>query len=433
MSKELRDIFIVGFALFSMFFGAGNLLFPPYLGLVSGKDWFISFIGFIIADAGLSLLVIVVAAKCKGILDEILIRGGKKLARIIGCAAILCIGPFLAIPRTAATTFEMSIQPFFNNGLGIEASVIFSIIFFAVTLALTIRPTKVVDIIGKILTPVLILSLLLLIIKGIVTPIGAISPEHMIDRNLFGEGISQGYLTMDALGAAALATVMIANLASKGYSDPKVQISMTVKAGIVAGIALSVVYGGLTYLGSTLSSTGLYDINTSQALLVVAITEGLLGGAGKALLAVMVLFACLTTSIGLTSAAGEYFAKISDGKLSYQKVVTAVCVFSAIVANFGVSTIIKFSIPILQIVYPAMIILVVMTLFTEKIKNDNSFKGAAYMTLIASILSVINSLTGAFGFINMLPFERLGFGWILPGIVGAVIGGFIKGENTKLV
>ena len=427
MNKKTTDIFVVGFALFSIFFGAGNLLFPPYLGLVSGQDWFISFLGFIIGDAGLALLVIVVAAKNKGILDEILVRGGKKLARFIGCAAILCIGPFLAIPRTAATTFEMSILPFMPN-LGTAGSVIFSIIFFIATYVLTIKSTRVLDIIGKFLTPVLLLSLLALIIKGVITPIGPMSPDHMIDRSLFSEGLSQGYLTMDALGASAMAGIMISTLVSKGYTDTKDQISMTIKAGFVSGIALSIVYGGLCYLGATMST--MHDINISQALLVVAATEGIFGTPGKVLLAIMVLFACLTTSIGLTSSAGRYFEDTTDGRLSYEKIVTAICIFSAVVSTFGVNKIIQISIPILQTIYPVMIILVVLTIFTKQIKNDNTFKGAAYFTFVASILSVANSLTGAFEFINVLPLTSLGLGWIVPGLIGAVVGSFIKTKGS---
>ena len=427
MNKKTTDIFVVGFALFSIFFGAGNLLFPPYLGLVSGQDWFISFLGFIIGDAGLALLVIVVAAKNKGILDEILVRGGKKLARFIGCAAILCIGPFLAIPRTAATTFEMSILPFMPN-LGTAGSVIFSIIFFVATYFLTIKSTRVLDIIGKFLTPVLLLSLLALIIKGVITPMGPMSPDHMIDRSLFSEGLSQGYLTMDALGASAMAGIMISTLVSKGYTDTKDQISMTIKAGFVSGIALSIVYGGLCYLGATMST--MHDVNTSQALLVVAATEGIFGTPGKVLLAIMVLFACLTTSIGLTSSAGRYFEDTTDGRLSYEKIVTAICIFSAVVSTFGVNKIIQISIPILQTIYPVMIILVVLTIFTKQIKNDNTFKGAAYFTFVASILSVANSLTGAFEFINVLPLTSLGLGWIVPGLIGAVVGSFIKTKGS---
>ena len=284
------------------------------------------------------------------------------------------------------------------------------------------------DIIGKFLTPVLLLSLLALIIKGVITPIGPMSPDHMIDRSLFSEGLSQGYLTMDALGASAMAGIMISTLVSKGYTDTKDQISMTIKAGFVSGIALSIVYGGLCYLGATMST--MHDINTSQALLVVAATEGIFGTPGKVLLAIMVLFACLTTSIGLTSSAGRYFEDTTDGRLSYEKIVTAICIFSAVVSTFGVNKIIQISIPILQTIYPVMIILVVLTIFTKQIKNDNTFKGAAYFTFVASILSVANSLTGAFEFINVLPLTSLGLGWIVPGLIGAVVGSFIKTKGS---
>ncbi len=154
---------------------------------------------------------------------------------------------------------------------------------------------------------------------------------------------------------------------------------------------------------------------------MVAATEGIFGTPGKVLLAIMVLFACLTTSIGLTSSAGRYFEDTTDGRLSYEKIVTAISIFSAVVSTFGVNKIIQISIPVLQTIYPVMIILVVLTIFTKQIKNDNTFKGAAYFTFVASILSVANSLTGAFEFINVLPLTSLGLGWIVPGLVGALV------------
>ena len=159
MKKINKDIIIVGFALFAMFFGAGNLLFPPFLGLITGKSWLIGFSGFILADVGLSLLAILAIAKCSGEVGKIFSRAGHKLSIALGCAIMICIGPLLAIPRTAATTFEMGIQPIFNN----FNAVIFSVIFFAITLLLTIKPSKVVDIIGSYLTPALLIALLVLI------------------------------------------------------------------------------------------------------------------------------------------------------------------------------------------------------------------------------------------------------------------------------
>ncbi|CEO12858.1 branched-chain amino acid transport system II carrier protein [Paraclostridium sordellii] len=430
MNNTNKDIIVVGFALFAMFFGAGNLIFPPFLGVISGESWMTGFSGFILADVGLALLAIAAAAKCGGDVNKILDRSGNTLAKIIGVAIMICLGPLLAIPRTAATTFEMGVQPIVGNSI---SPVIFSIIFFAIVLLLTIRPSKVVDIIGKVLTPALLIALAVLIIKGVVTPLGEISPKTLVD-SVFSNGISQGYQTMDALGAVALSTIVIASLHNKGYKENSEKVKLTIKAGIVAGVALCFVYGGLTYLGATISQgyAGV-DISTiSQTSLIVGITEQLLGYPGKVILGIIVALACLTTAIGLTSATGQYFTKLTNNKLKYEVVVTIVCIFSAIVSNFGVNTIIKVSAPILDMVYPVTILLVITTLFSNKIKNTNIIKGAAYVTLLVSILGVVNSLSSTYGlpihipFLSSLPFAKLGFNWIVPAVVGGLLGSLVK-------
>lgn len=429
MKKNL-DVLVVGFALFSMFFGAGNLLFPPYLGLVSGESWFTSLGGFVLADVGLALLVLLAVVNGTGKLESVLIRGGKGLANIIGALAVICIGPLLAIPRTAATTYEMGIQPMLNTS-GNFVAVIFSVIFFGLTLLLTIKPSKVVDIVGKVLTPLLILSLIVLIVLGILNPIGNISPNVMIENNLFAEGVSQGYLTMDALAAGVFAGVIINAIINKGYNETSEKVNLTIKAGVVAAIALAVIYGGLTYLGATLSTK--FGINTPQALLMVEITSALLGNPGKILLCIIVSLACLTTSIGLTSATGEYFSNITNGKVKYETIVVLVCVFSAVVSNFGVGTIIKFSAPILEIVYPVLMNLVLLSLICSRVKNDNIFKISAYTTLVVSLLTVANRLWEVVPFMSKLPLASLGFNWILPAIIGAIIGSFIKDKKASFL
>ena len=429
MKKNL-DTLVVGFALFSMFFGAGNLLFPPYLGLVSGESWLTSLGGFVLADVGLALLVLLAVVKGTGKLESVLIRGGKGLANVIGATAVICIGPLLAIPRTAATTYEMGIQPMLNTS-GSVVAVIVSVVFFGLTLVLTIKPSKVVDIVGKVLTPLLILSLIVLIVLGVLNPIGDISPNVMIENNLFAEGVSQGYLTMDALAAGVFAGVIINAIINKGYNETSEKVTLTIKAGVVAAVALAVIYGGLTYLGATLSTK--FGVETPQALLMVEITSALLGNPGKILLCVIVSLACLTTSIGLTSATGEYFSNVTNGKLKYETIVVLVCVFSAVVSNFGVGTIIKFSAPILEIVYPVLMALVLLSLTCSRVRNDNIFKGAAYVTLIVSLLTVANGLWGVVPVMSELPLAPLGFNWILPAIGGAIIGSFIKDKKSSFL
>jgi len=345
-NKKALDVVVVGFALFSMFFGAGNLLFPPYLGLVSGTNWIVSLSGFILTDIILALVVVMAAVKFDGDLDLTLSRAGKKFARAIIIASILCIGPLLAIPRNGATTYEMGIAPILGFDTPV-AKLIVSIIFFGLTLLLTIRPSKVVDIIGKFLTPALLVCLAILIIMGIINPIGDLSSSQLIENNLFAEGVAQGYQTLDTLAAVAFSTVAITAIIQRGYSDSKEKVKLTLQSGLISGVFLALVYAGLTYLGSMLSTT--YGVDTPQASLMVVITNAILGKPGKIILGIIVSLACLTTSIGLTSSAASYFSNISNGKLKYQTLVIGICVFSLILANFGVSTIIQFSAPVLEI------------------------------------------------------------------------------------
>ena len=422
MKRKYQDILVVGFALFAMFFGAGNLIFPPYLGVVSGSSWMTGFSGFIIADVGLALLAILAAAKCQGDVNKILIRSGKRLSLILATGIMICLGPLLAIPRTGATTFEMGIQPIFSG----FNPVIFSVLFFGLTLILTIKPSKVVDIIGQYLTPVLLITLIFLIIVGVISPLGDLNQAPVIS-NVFSEGISQGYQTMDPLGAIALSAVVIISLTQKGYTEESEKIKLTLQAGLVAAVALVIVYGGLTYLGSTVAHqyTGISTTDINQTSLIVSITEQLLGNPGKIVLAIIVGLACLTTSIGLVSATAQFFTKLSKGVIKYETIVIAVCVFSAFVSNFGVSTIILFAQPILSIIYPATIVLVIMTLFGHKIKNDNTFKGATYVALFISILTVADSMGLAIPFIHKLPLDSLGFNWVIPSIIGGFIGNLV--------
>lgn len=418
MNKKNKDIIITGFALFAMFFGAGNLIFPPYLGVITGDKFLVGFLGFIIADVGLSLLAILAAAKTDGDTEKVFGRAGKLFAVILGSAIMICLGPLLAIPRTAATTFEMGVSPIvpgFN-------SVLFSTIFFAITLALTIKPSKVVDIIGSYLTPALLVCLLVIIAIGIINPIGSLNEASI--QNVFNEGILQGYQTLDALGAICLSAVLIKSLVQKGYKEEKDRVGILLKSGFIAAIGLAVVYGGLTYLGATVSSV--YDSTVSQSTLIVAITIALLGTPGKIILSLIVTLACLTTAIGLTSATAEYFSTLTKNKLKYEHIVIAVCIFSLAISTLGVGAIIKISAPILSLIYPATIVLVMMTIFKKYVKNDNIVKGATYVALIMGILMAAKDLGVNVVFIDLLPFANLGFCWVVPAVIGGLLGSLIN-------
>lgn len=420
--KKNIDIIIISFALFSMFFGAGNLIFPPYIGVTSGSNWLLSFLGFIIADVGIILLSINAIART-GSFQDVVGKAGKRFGLTLEVIMMLCLGPILVVPRTGATTFEMSILPL-NNSFN---PIIFSILFFTLVFILTIKPSKVMDIIGKFLTPILLAALAILIIKGILSPIGELN-NNISSDNLFMRGVTQGYQTMDALGLGGVTALIMSSFLSKGYKNKKENISLTIKASLIAGIGLTLVYGGLAYLGATVST--MYDASISQTELLVNITNLLLGNTGTILLSIVVAFACLTTSIGLTSVTAKYFEDVTNKKLKYEYIVTFICVFSAIVSNFGVDKIIAIAAPILTVLYPVSIVLVLMSLFGKIFKRDSAFKGAAYATLLISLLTVLNNLGINIPFVKNLPFTNIGFNWVVPALIGAFLGRLIIKEDN---
>lgn len=422
MNNEIRtrDLFVIGFALFAMFFGAGNLIFPPYLGLISGPQWWVGFLGFTITDAGLGLLAIIALSKYDGNLNVLASRVNKTFAIIISTAIILCIGPFLATPRTAATTYEIGILPIFGESVN---RYLFSVVFFIIACLLSIRPSKVVDIVGKFLTPSLILCMAVLIVKGIVSPIGEIANTTMID-NVLEKGITDGYQTMDAIAGCMFALVVLNAVKTRNYSSQKLEIKATILSGIIAAVCLAIIYGGLLYLGAQTSSLGVYDINTDNTKLLVDITNRVLGGVGVYILAIITALACLTTAIGLISAAGNFFNELSKGKISYEIIVIICSVVSCAISVLGVSQIIKISAPILEILYPCAMTIVLIGLFNEKIKNDIVFKIPAIVSLIFGLLFVLKgmNLLGSFGdVLDSFPLTKFGLGWVVPMLIGLVI------------
>lgn len=434
MNKEIRmkDLFIIGFALFAMFFGAGNLIFPPYLGLLSGHQWWIGFLGFTITDAGLGLLAIIALSKYDGNLNVLATRINKTFAIIISTAIILCIGPFLATPRTAATTYEIAILPIFGESFN---RYLFSVIFFVIACLLSIRPSKVVDIVGKFLTPSLLICMTVLIIKGIVSPIGEIADTTMID-NVLKKGITDGYQTMDAIAGCMFALVVINAVKTRNYSSKALEIKATIMSSVIAVIFLALIYGGLLYLGAQTSGLGVYNQDTDSTLLLVDITNRVLGGVGVYILGIITALACLTTAIGLISATGNFFNDLTFNKISYERIVVICSVVSCLISMLGVTQIIKISAPILEIIYPCAMTIVILGLFNEKIKDDLVFKVPPIVSLIFGFLFVLQgkNLLGGFGdILTKLPLTEFGLGWVVPMLLSLVIAMIISSTKNKKV
>lgn len=420
-NKKTKDIIVIGMALFSMYFGAGNLIFPPLLGQSTGGAWWLGFLFFFLFDMGLAIIAILaVIHKNEESIDGITGVMGKIPSTVINCAIILCLGPLLAIPRTAATTFEISVAPVCEWC----SSWLFSAIFFVLVILLTLKPSKVMDIIGNYLTPALFIGLVILIIQGMIHPIGSISSGEL--GMAVKEGTLSGYQTLDPLGSMIFVMLIVGNARSKGYEGKENLSAITIKSSLIAAALLFAVYGGLTYLGATTMTKSAFA-GLSQTELIIKIVLTHFGNFGMAFLGVIVLLACLTTAIGLTSAMGAFFEDLTKGKVKYEWIVILTCLFSYFTSNLGVSAIIKFSAPVLFILYPGILILVILAFFHTRIKNLNVYRLPVLVAMAVSLMEV-----SGVEFIKLLPLAQVGFSWIIPaiiaGFVGILIPDFRKGE-----
>ena len=406
--NALGEIVIVGFALFSMFFGAGNVIFPPYLGMEAGPQWLAGFSAYFIADIGLAMMGMFALLRV-GSSEQVLRRAGKLPAEILMCAIVLCIGPMVAIPRTSASAYEMAIAP---NLSGVSP-VVFSVAFFALILVLCLKESAVVDIVGKVLTPLLLVGLFAIIIKGIVAPLGEIADLPQIS-NVTVTGIKAGYQTMDALAALPFGIIILQSVTAKGYKQGKSQLRVVGGAALLAGVLLLAVYMGLAYLGATVSTQ--YTGSIGRAALIMAIVEALMGKTGVVIFGVVVGLACVTTAIALTSSAAAYFSELCRGKVSYKVFVVAICVFSAVVSNLGLDRIVAVAAPVLDVVYPPALVLICISLIMPKV-HDFVSRGAVIGALLTSVLCTLHTYGVSVPLVEALPLYDLGLSWVLPAVV----------------
>ena len=416
MKKNTKDAIIIGFALFSMFFGAGNLIFPGFLGNSLGADYLLGTVGFIITGVGLPLLAIVACSKGDGTFESIGNKIDRKFVLIFTTVLFMAIGPLMAVPRTAATTFEISINPFFPKIPAIVAITV----YFAINLFFVLKQSSIVDTIGKFLTPALLLLLIVLIVKGVISPIGTIVNTNA--SSVLSSSLIEGYQTMDALGALLFASIVTTSLKDKGYKGKEMP-KMIFKSGLVAAIGLAFIYGGLTYIGAQTSSLVTGEIGKTGLLLLIS--ESVLGNMGPAIIGVAMGLACLSTSIGLVSVGASFFEKISNGKLSYKLNAIVISIISLGVASLGVDKIVALSGPVLNLLYPVSITIIVTTLLSKYLKNMKAVRLGVYTSLVFSLLLLIPGLN-----LSFLPMAELGFGWVLPTVLAIIIGLVVFKEKT---
>lgn len=434
-SLKFSEILSIGLLLFAIFFGAGNMIFPPALGQAAGTNTWIAILGFIAADVGLSLLAIIAVALADGNFNKLASRVHPKFAKFFIIVIYMAMGPLCIVPRTGAVSYEMSVIPLLPQGFqgGWIARILFTFTFFIITYFLALNPSKLVDRIGKILTPALLLMIGVVTITSIVSPIGSFSaPIGAYAHTPFLRGFLDGYLTLDAVGALIVAIIVINAIKERGVKEPKLIAKNTIYSGIIASLSLLIVYFSLSYLGASSASLG----QTKDGVTILTnVMSHLFGTSGILLLGLIITFACLTTSVGLVSAFGNYFAELSS-KLSYKKIIGLVCLFSFIVSNLGLSVILKVTEPLLLMIYPLTIILILVS-FIDKYINSNSkvYIGAMICAFVISFIQVIEGLGFTFSplyeIAHMIPLYDVGIGWLIPSIIGGLIGLFVPYKTAK--
>ncbi|PTF67334.1 branched-chain amino acid transport system II carrier protein, partial [Staphylococcus cohnii] len=435
---------IIGFTLFAMFFGAGNLIFPPNLGLDSGQFFWPSILAFALTGIGLPLLGVVVGALDKqgyiGSLNKI----SPKFSVVFLIIIYLTIGPLFAIPRTASTSFEMTITPIAHTNSSL-ALFIFTIIYFLVVLYLCINPNKMVDRIGSLLTPLLLITILAMIIKGFVD-YGSNTHSQAAEAFTsnfagFSQGFTNGYLTMDAIAAIAFSMIVVNAVKATGVTHANKIFRQTLLAGIIAAVALMFIYISLGFIGNHMAvpqekvaSLIANDQNIGTYLLTTMASTGF-GAFGKYLLGIIVALACLTTACGLIVSVSEYFNRIFP-RISYKTYVIIFTLVSFILANQGLNSVITMSVPVLSIVYPVAITSVLLILIARFVPTKPIAQQIPVAVVsIVSILSVVHTQGWIkLGLIDNLPLKDYSLEWfpiaVITTIIGYIVAPLFKKQET---
>jgi len=408
MSKT-KETLVTAFALFSLFFGAGNLILPPLLGFRSGELWWLVTLGFCVSAVLIPILGILAHAKLQGTIFDF----GKRVSptfSLIYSFLLYGISISLPSPRTASVTHEMAVQPFFDS-----PSIITSIVYFLLVFIFVMNRSKILDILGKLLTPAIIL-ILLMIIGTALFSFDFIFGDTLFESP-FSDGILEGYQTFDAIGAVVVGGVIIIsiNLKKKDatYEDKKTLIR---NAGWLAGLGLLLIYAGLILTGALLH--GKFDADITRTALLKGISTETLGNTGNLFLSILVSLACFTTAVGIVTGTADFVAERFKGS-QQAYLITAIigCLLGIAMGQFDVGYIIAVALPALMFIYPITIVLILLNVMPERFASPVVFKAVVFTTILFSIPDFLGSIGQGdvvAGLQNYIPLSRFSMGWVLP-------------------
>ena len=425
MKLTKKKMLLISFMLFSLFFGAGNLIFPPFLGQNAGSASVAAIGGFLITAVVLPVLGVVVVAKFDG-LDRLASQAGRRFAPVFAVLIYLSIGPGLGIPRAASVPFEMAVAPYLpqdaNGALWMAA---YSLVFFLIALWLCLNPGKLVERIGTFLTPSLLTLLCLLFFSFLFRgEVEIAAPQAAYEKMAFLQGFSDGYQTMDTIAALNFGLVIATTLTGFGLTRKRDMMGHTVLAGIFAGAILAAVYLMLAYMG--MCSSGVYAVQENGAWTLRCIVHQIFGGPGAVLLAAIFTLACMTTCVGLINSISQYFS-VTFRWLGYQGWVYAITGVSFLICNLGLNAILSISIPILNAIYPVSIVLILLGLSHGLWKRSRLvYPVAVGATACVSVVYALDTAglpLGAVGNVfRKLPLYGMGFGWVSVALAAVAVG-----------
>lgn len=443
-----RDYVYIGSMLFGLFFGAGNLIFPVHMGQQAGASVFLANLGFLVTGIGLPFLGVIAIgiSKTNGLFD-VSLRVNRVYAYIFTILLYLVIGPFFALPRLATTSFTIGVTPFVAPAHQTLALAIFSVVFFIVAWALALKPTKLLDYVGKYLNPIFLILLGILLVIAFTHPMGKIAAgavDPAYQTHTFFAGFLQGYNTLDALASLAFGIIVVSTIRQRGVTKPSEIAVDTIKSGAISIILMGIIYTLLSYLGAM--SIGQFKVSENGGIALAQISEHYLGTFGSIILALIIVVACLKTAVGLISAFSRTFVELFPNG-SYVACATVVSILPAIFANVGLTNIIAYSTPVLMFLYPLAMTLILLTIVSPFFKNDTRvYQVTTYFTLIPAILEGLKSapvgvssaapVVKLVNFFNFLPLSDIGMEWVVPALIGFVISiiwyAVTKGRNKGL-
>jgi LIVCS family branched-chain amino acid:cation transporter len=415
-----QDILALGFMTFALFVGAGNIIFPPIVGLQAGPNVWIAALGFLVTAVGLPVVTVIALARVGGAMDALSSPIGKVAGSVLAAVCYLAVGPLFATPRTATVSFEVGLAPL--TGDSATALFLYSLVYFLVVFWVSLYPGRLLDTVGRFLAPLKIIALAVLGIAAFALPageVGVAAPAYQAAP--FSQGFINGYLTMDTLGALVFGIVIVNAIRSRGVESPRLITRYAIIAGLIAGVGLALVYISLFRLGS--ASHSVAEGASNGAAVLHAYVQHTFGSLGSGFLAVLISLACLVTAVGLTCACAEYFAKVLP--LSYKTLVIMLAGFSLLVSNLGLTKLILFSIPVLTAIYPPCIVLVALS-FCKGFWHSQG-RIVAPVMLTAFVCGLIDALKGA-GFAEHmprmladLPLSEQGLAWLVPSVIVLVV------------